>query len=343
MASKHTRRGFVRSAADGLKAWNAAKDAYQRAAAKNDRLYKALDAAPDGPEEDAALAAWRAAREERDQTWARLMSVPAPDTAALAYKILQHSDVPALDLPAEVARIAESGDDEEQAWLAIYLDAQRLAGIVEAAPVDPDGPTFLAWEAEAARLLADYAAQGDDLSEEEDEEASARLFDPALDLLRKILETPGQGATVAAVKLRTLLHPELGVATLLGQMGPDDAQGIYTALGAITGETPFNPFAWIAAYDDAGGRVRKVRIAFGPNEDDAKFGLLFSCSGAQAEPACRALHPQAEGQAWALLHAARTDVVAGGAARSLEEIERDERAEGRIVIAIVFPPIEGEG
>lgn len=340
MAGKNTRRGFVRSTTRAANTWATVRAAFERASARHAREYAAYEAAPDGSEEDAALETWHAARAHAEEAWRQLMATPAPDAEALAFKILQHRDVPALDVPAELARIAERGDDEEQAWLAIYLDAKRLAGGDPAPPTD-DGARFLAWEEDATRALAEYARRA--ATSPDDEEAD-RLYNRGLDLLQRILVTPGQGSTVAAVKLRALLHPDVGVASLIGSMGRDDAEGIYTALGALTGETPFNPFAWIRDYEAAGGRVRKVRVALGSAGRAGHFALMFSrADTSQAEAACQALQKKAEGQAWPLFHAAQREVMPGAAARTAEQVEHDERAEGRVLVAIVFPPRQGEG
>lgn len=207
-----------------------------------------------------------------------------------------------------------------------------------------DGPKFLRWEAEAERLMAEHRLLDGALSAEEEEAETARLFDTALRILYQILTTPGTGSTVAAVKLRALLHPDVGVAHLLGQMAEDDAEGIHTALAALTGEEVFNPFAWIRDYEKEGARVRKVRVDIGGGDD--RFALLFShgdTAEAQQRHARLVAIAQGHDPIWALFHAAQNEVMPGAAPRTISEITRAEEAAGRDVAAVVFPPLSQEG
>jgi hypothetical protein len=244
--------------------------------------------------------------------------------------------------PPTDAELCAAGEGQNGGADALFRALANLHLQIEgrAGPPDtPDRAVFLAWEAEAARLYDEFEAADTRAKTPEDEARVERLYDAACSLLRQILETPGSGPTVAAVKLRAMLHPDVGVARLLSQMGAGDAQGVYTALEAITGSAPFNPVAWIKEYEADGGKVRRVRLDAGGHE---RFAIMLAHPDttpwqARDLVSWRGLHGFDE--TWALWHAAESEELPDAAPRTAEQITADELAAGRIVSALIFPPL----
>jgi|GEM_PF-4455773 len=112
------------------------------------------------------------------------------------------------------------GSLPDDLWLA-YVGGDRPA---PAPPPSDDATMFLAWEAEAQRLLSEFEQSGG-------EEDHDQVFQCAMKLHSKILTTPGRGKVVAQVKLRTLAHPEVGIAN--GE-GANDIEALRTALDALS-------------------------------------------------------------------------------------------------------------
>lgn len=206
---------------------------------------------------------------------------------------------------------------------------RRLSGET----ADRDATMFLAWEAEANRLYAEYEAAEDG----DDEVAANRLYEAAGQVHVRILTTPAAGQTVAAVKLRALLHPTVGlVASSQLRADEPDARGLTTALAALTGSHGFDAGAWLADYQADGGKVRRVLV------EGMGRGLMFAHpdtpEGAAAHDRLNSAIPGGVGMA-ALFYAARVEVMPGGAARSVPDLTSQEQAAGRVVAAVVFPEL----
>lgn len=247
------KRGFVRpqQSRPPVKAtpadWEQAKAAFEAALQDHNSAHETN--APSALT-DQTLAAWRAARD-------RLMSIPAPNGEALAFKInwaVSYVDRYCTDFAREAASIMREGEPAEKAMLACYLDALALSGV--SAPVRPiyvaeaDCPA-----AKIARELEEACAAlmaADDRDDVAGREAQSRRVIALEDALSKASAASASGARAQLALARAMTDLARGCAFRADRDAANDAAEalIDSALRLFGGPPATLRAYYLADWDD---------------------------------------------------------------------------------------------